>query len=128
MTLIFPWRGAFAVFDLLFSDVILRKLSDTEIILESQSRRAVEQLSTESRDLLVAYIRMPEVDSIELLRIIHYRTFSPRPGPETRASTPAIGSSGSLLSMAIFLKLGKSFPIFGNRLHIFFALFFFLVF
>ncbi|MBI2877953.1 MAG: response regulator [Candidatus Tectomicrobia bacterium] len=47
----------------------LHKLPDAEIILESQSRRAAEQLCTESFDLLITDIRMPEVDGMELLQI-----------------------------------------------------------
>ncbi|MBI2877183.1 MAG: sigma-54-dependent Fis family transcriptional regulator [Candidatus Tectomicrobia bacterium] len=48
---------------------ILRRLPDTEIILERQSRRAAERLSSESLDLLIADIRMPGIDGVELLRI-----------------------------------------------------------
>ncbi|MBI2877317.1 MAG: response regulator [Candidatus Tectomicrobia bacterium] len=47
----------------------LRKLPEMEIILESQSRRAIERVSSESLDLLVTDIRMPEVDGLELLQI-----------------------------------------------------------
>lgn len=48
---------------------ILRKLPDVEIILESQSFRAAERLSSEKFDLLITDIRMPEVDGLELLQI-----------------------------------------------------------
>ncbi|MBI2877954.1 MAG: response regulator [Candidatus Tectomicrobia bacterium] len=48
---------------------VLRRLSDAEIVLESQSRRAAERLSLEDFHLLITDIRMPEVDGLELLRI-----------------------------------------------------------
>ncbi|MBI1987348.1 MAG: sigma-54-dependent Fis family transcriptional regulator [Nitrospinae bacterium] len=50
----------------------LRKLPETEILLESQSRRAAERLSSESLDLLIADICMPGVDGVELLRIARW--------------------------------------------------------
>jgi DNA-binding NtrC family response regulator len=47
----------------------LSDLPDIDIILEDQSIRAKERLATDSFDLLIADIRMPELDGIELLRI-----------------------------------------------------------
>src|SRR5262245_12328665 len=47
----------------------LSTLPDTEIIVENRSSRARERLATESFDLLITDIRMPEMDGIELLRI-----------------------------------------------------------
>ena len=48
----------------------LSDLPDIEIMLEDQSLRAKERLATDSFDLLIADIRMPELDGIELLRIV----------------------------------------------------------
>ena len=53
----------------------LQHLADTEIIAETQSRRAAERLAHESFDLLVADICMPEMDGVELLR--HARQHDP---------------------------------------------------
>jgi DNA-binding NtrC family response regulator len=47
----------------------LSVLPDTEIVIENNSPRASERLATESFDLLITDIRMPEMDGIELLRI-----------------------------------------------------------
>lgn len=47
----------------------LAQIPDTEIILEQRSRRAAERLASESFDLLLADIRMPELDGVELLHI-----------------------------------------------------------
>ncbi|MDO8543987.1 MAG: sigma-54 dependent transcriptional regulator [Opitutaceae bacterium] len=47
----------------------LQHCPDTEIILEAQSARAAERLVAESFDLLIADIRMPTVDGVELLRL-----------------------------------------------------------
>jgi DNA-binding NtrC family response regulator len=47
----------------------LSDLPDIDIILEDQSIRAKERLATDGFDLLIADIRMPELDGIELLRI-----------------------------------------------------------
>ena len=46
----------------------LHRLADTEIVVETQSRRAAERLACESFDLLVADVCMPEMDGVELLR------------------------------------------------------------
>ncbi|MDE3068582.1 MAG: sigma-54-dependent Fis family transcriptional regulator [Verrucomicrobiota bacterium] len=46
----------------------LRRLPDTDIVVESRSRRAAERLAGESFDLLIADICMPEMDGVELLR------------------------------------------------------------
>lgn len=46
----------------------LRKLPETECLLESVSRRAAERLATENFDLLITDIRMPQIDGVELLR------------------------------------------------------------
>jgi len=47
----------------------LKKLPDTEIVLEQQSRRAAERVASESFDLLIADICMPGVDGVALLRL-----------------------------------------------------------
>jgi DNA-binding NtrC family response regulator len=47
----------------------LKKLPDTEIVLERQSRRAAERVATESFDLLIADICMPGLDGVSLLRL-----------------------------------------------------------
>lgn len=47
----------------------LKKLPDTEIVLEQQSRQAVERVTGESFDLLIADICMPDVDGVALLRL-----------------------------------------------------------
>jgi DNA-binding NtrC family response regulator len=46
----------------------LRRLQDTEVVVESESRRAAERLTRENFDLLIADICMPEMDGVELLR------------------------------------------------------------
>jgi len=47
----------------------LKKLPDTEIVVEQQSRRAAERVASESFDLLIADICMPEIDGVALLRM-----------------------------------------------------------
>ena len=47
----------------------LRRLPDTEILVESQSPRAAERIGAESFDLLIADVRMPGVNGVELLRL-----------------------------------------------------------
>jgi DNA-binding NtrC family response regulator len=47
----------------------LSMLQDTEIVTENHSPRARERLATDSFDLLITDIRMPEIDGMELLRI-----------------------------------------------------------
>ena len=49
--------------------VTLSVLPDTEIVIENDSRQASERLATDSFDLLITDIRMPEMDGMELLRI-----------------------------------------------------------
>lgn len=49
----------------------LSELADVEIIPEIKSARAAERLTTESWDLLITDVRMPEVGGVELLRIAH---------------------------------------------------------
>jgi len=44
-----------------------RGLPDTEVSLENRSSRAAERLASESFDLLISDLRMPEVSGIELL-------------------------------------------------------------
>lgn len=51
----------------------LAKLTDTDIILESDSRRAAERLSAESWDLLITDVRMPGLGGVELLRLARER-------------------------------------------------------
>jgi DNA-binding NtrC family response regulator len=48
----------------------LSSLEDTEIVLENHSPRARERLTTDSFDLLITDIRMPEMDGLELLRLV----------------------------------------------------------
>ncbi|MBI4538288.1 MAG: sigma-54-dependent Fis family transcriptional regulator [Gemmatimonadetes bacterium] len=48
---------------------VLGKLRAVEIVLEEDSTRAADMLSTDDWDLLIADIRMPELDGVELLRI-----------------------------------------------------------
>jgi DNA-binding NtrC family response regulator len=47
----------------------LSVLPDTEVVIENNSARASERLATDSFDLLITDIRMPEMDGMELLRI-----------------------------------------------------------
>ncbi len=47
----------------------LQRLPDTEIVLEQDSTRAAERLTEEQVDLLIADIRMPGVNGVELLRL-----------------------------------------------------------
>ncbi|MCH7742511.1 MAG: sigma-54-dependent Fis family transcriptional regulator [Proteobacteria bacterium] len=49
----------------------LSELTDVEIIAEIKSTRAAERLATESWDLLITDVRMPQVGGVELLRIAH---------------------------------------------------------
>ncbi|MDK1024293.1 MAG: sigma-54 dependent transcriptional regulator [Gammaproteobacteria bacterium] len=51
----------------------LAKLTDTDIILERDSRRAAERLSAESWDLLITDVRMPGLGGVELLRLARER-------------------------------------------------------
>ena len=46
----------------------LEKLREAEVVLENRSKRALERIASESFDLVIADIRMPHVDGIELLR------------------------------------------------------------
>lgn len=52
---------------------VLVKLRDAEIVLEEDSRRAAERLSSDGWDLLLADVRMPGLDGVELLRIARER-------------------------------------------------------
>ncbi len=47
----------------------LSKLPDIEIILEQNSRRAAEHLASEGFDLVIADIRMPGLNGVEVLRV-----------------------------------------------------------
>lgn len=47
----------------------LSELRDTDIVLENHSARASERLTTDSFDLLITDIRMPEMDGMDLLRV-----------------------------------------------------------
>ncbi len=51
----------------------LRKLPDTETVLERDSRRAAERLGQENFDLLISDVRMPGLGGVELLRIARQR-------------------------------------------------------
>jgi DNA-binding NtrC family response regulator len=46
----------------------LRRLPDTEVLVENQSRNAAARVASEGIDLLIADIRMPGVGGLELLR------------------------------------------------------------
>jgi DNA-binding NtrC family response regulator len=48
---------------------ILQRLDEVEIVLESQGARAAERVAHESVDLLIADIRLPDLNGIELLRL-----------------------------------------------------------
>ncbi|MBI4521393.1 MAG: sigma-54-dependent Fis family transcriptional regulator [Gemmatimonadetes bacterium] len=52
---------------------VLSKLSNVEIVLEDDSTRAADKISADGWDLLVADVRMPGVDGVELLRIARER-------------------------------------------------------
>jgi len=47
----------------------LGRLPDTEIVLEQNSRRAAERLASEGFDLMIADIRMPGLNGVDLLQI-----------------------------------------------------------
>ncbi len=51
----------------------LKKLADTEIVLERDSRRAAERLAQENFDLLISDVRMPGLSGVELLRLARQR-------------------------------------------------------
>lgn len=46
----------------------LSKLSDTEVVVEQSSIKAADMLASETWDLLIADIRMPKMDGVELVR------------------------------------------------------------
>ena len=46
----------------------LKKLSDATILVEQDSRRAVERVTSEHFDLLILDIRMPDIGGVEVLR------------------------------------------------------------
>lgn len=48
---------------------ILRKLPETEVVLEQNSQQAADLLKEESWDLLIADIRMPGLSGVDLLRL-----------------------------------------------------------
>jgi DNA-binding NtrC family response regulator len=50
-------------------ELALRNLANTEIVAESQSRRAAERLSQESFDVLVTDMQMPGISGSELIRL-----------------------------------------------------------
>jgi DNA-binding NtrC family response regulator len=47
----------------------LERLAGADVIVERRSRSAAERFNTESFDLLITDVRMPELDGVELLRI-----------------------------------------------------------
>lgn len=49
----------------------LQELPNAEVVQQNRSRLAAEILASQSFDLLVSDIRMPELDGIELLRLAH---------------------------------------------------------
>ncbi len=49
----------------------LQKIPDVEIDVESESARAAERIAKESFDLVIADIRMPGVNGVDLLRLAH---------------------------------------------------------
>jgi DNA-binding NtrC family response regulator len=51
----------------------LSELGDTEIVLENHSPRASKRLATDSFDMLITDIRMPEMNGMDLLRIARQR-------------------------------------------------------
>lgn len=46
----------------------LNKLPDTEVVVEEHSPRAADMLASEQWDLLIADIRMPEINGVELVK------------------------------------------------------------
>lgn len=54
-----------------FCAVTLKRLSNVNLVLESESRRAAERLVADHFDLMIADIRMPGLDGMELLKIAH---------------------------------------------------------
>ncbi|MBI4659256.1 MAG: sigma-54-dependent Fis family transcriptional regulator [Verrucomicrobia bacterium] len=51
----------------------LRKLPETETVLERDSRRAAERLAEENFDLLITDVRMPGLSGVDLLRVARQR-------------------------------------------------------
>jgi DNA-binding NtrC family response regulator len=85
----------------------LSVLPDTEIIRENHSPRASERLATESFDLLITDIRMPELDGIELLRIA--RQLDPTLQVLVLTGFPTIGTAVESMKLGAADYLTKPF-------------------
>lgn len=78
----------------------LVKLPDTDIVLEQDSRRAVERLASASWDLLIADVRMPHIGGVDLLRIARQQDpdlavlmITAFPSVETAVETMKLGAA-----------------------------------
>jgi DNA-binding NtrC family response regulator len=85
----------------------LSVLPDTEIMRENHSPRASERLATESFDLLITDIRMPELDGIELLRIA--RQLDPTLQVLMLTGFPTIGTAVESMKLGAADYLTKPF-------------------
>jgi DNA-binding NtrC family response regulator len=86
---------------------MLSVLPDTEIVIENHSPRASERLATESFDLLITDIRMPDMDGIELLRLA--RQFDPTLQVLMLTGFPTIGTAVESMKLGASDYLTKPF-------------------
>jgi DNA-binding NtrC family response regulator len=86
---------------------MLSVLPDTEIVIENHSPRASERLATESFDLLITDIRMPDMDGIELLRLA--RQLDPTLQVLMLTGFPTIGTAVESMKLGASDYLTKPF-------------------